>query len=431
MLRVGLVVTAILAACRFSPNAARTADAPGTGPGSDAALPDGALPDAAAPDATPPPDASACANFTAKCLDSSTLESCSGSDATPTTTTCNWGCEATSPARCAEIVPAGGAVMTSDLDPTGLADVTLGGGTTIDTDDGTITGVATGYGNVLRGSVRVLEVKSLAITGPITITGSKALALVANGAIAVGGVIDARGPCATNPRSAGPGGHDGGASDANGPGPGGGTGGTGKNDGGGGGGYGGMGGVGDGSDAGGQNFGDMKISMLVGGGGGGGGHNQGKGGGGGGAIQLVSNTSITIAANSGINAGGCGGTSTNNDNNAGGGGGGAGGTILLEAPVVKIAGALAVNGGGGGGSSNGSAATLDRTPAPGGGTGGDGASAGTNRGSSGGSAGGGGGGLGRIRVNTRSGMATLMPGNVLSPSFADSTTATQAAATLQ
>jgi hypothetical protein len=75
-------------------------------------------------------------------------------------------------------------------------------------------------------------------------------------------------------------------------------------------------------------------------------------GGGGGAIQIVSRTSITLAAGSHntINVGGGGGDGGSSAVPTAGGGGG-GGAILLESPIISVGAeaVLAANGGGGGG----------------------------------------------------------------------------------
>ena len=78
----------------------------------------------------------------------------------------------------------------------------------------------------------------------------------------------------------------------------------------------------------------------------------GLGGAGGGVLFLASATSITIAANAGLHAGGGGGSGGSRTSgqygDAGGGGGGSGGMIYLEAPRVASTGTFAANGGGGG-----------------------------------------------------------------------------------
>jgi hypothetical protein len=381
----------------------------------------------------------------------------------PQDTTCSWGCGS---AHCLQIVPAGGAVTPGDvgLGSDALMDISLGSGTVIDSDNGSIVqgpmtvrgggaGVKAGIDYEQRGSnAAVFRVKSLAITGVTYLRGHRAIAIVADGAVDVGAVIDARGGCMGT--DAGPGGFAGGGKGSNGLGAGGGAGSDGQSQGGGGGGYGGRGGDGgNGPDmtnpiAGGAPQGDRAITLLVGGAGGGGGGDgggpqTGPGGGGGGAIQIVSNAQITIASGGGINAGGCGGRSGGGGND-GGGGGGAGGTILLEAPTIHVVGGLAVNGGGGGGGAagnqmSGANGTLSRNPAPGaigmtiGGIGGaanmlDGTAGGTT----GGKGGGGGGAVGRIRLDTRSGTATIDPAALLSPALDDQpTTCTQSTATLQ
>jgi hypothetical protein len=151
---------------------------------------------------------------------------------------------------------------------------------------------------------------------------------------------------------------------------------------------------------------------------------------GGGAIQLDAATSITIGAAASINAGGAGGSYVYGGGLSGNGaGGGSGGAILLEAPTVSVTGILAANGGGGGaGMANGTNATANVTPAPGGSSigakGGSGsggttinggpATTGNATGGDTNAEGGGGGGAGRIRINTKSGAATIS--GTLSPS---------------
>jgi hypothetical protein len=175
--------------------------------------------------------------------------------------------------------------------------------------------------------------------------------------------------------------------------------------------------------------GTVEIIPLVGGSSGGGGDIG--GGGGGGALQIVSGTTITVAASGVINVGGGGGFNGGLAAGQEAGGGGAGGTLLFESLAVKVAGTLAANGGGGGGggagSNNGGDGSADAMTGKGGpgtnigGAGGAGMSIdGTTPAMSmAGSAAGGGGGAGRIRINTKSGMADLM-GSTVSPAIATS-----------
>jgi hypothetical protein len=206
-----------------------------------------------------------------------------------------------------------------------------------------------------------------------------------------------------------------------------------------GGGYCGVGGAGGTQPAatvkpGGIAWGTPQIVPLAGGAGGGDtGSPFGNGaGGGGGAVQLVAKTSITLGSGGLVNAGGGGGNSSDAEQGGSGGGGGSGGSILLEAPTATIAGVLAANGGGGGGggnsgSTNGVDATANSNAAPGGATaGGSGSAANTAAGGAGGAAQAGqeppagGGGAGRIRMNTKSGMAMIS--GTLSPSMGTCTT---------
>lgn len=168
-------------------------------------------------------------------------------------------------------------------------------------------------------------------------------------------------------------------------------------------------------------YGNARLTPLMGGSGGGG-----FGGGGGGAVQFVAGQSISVGAAGSISAGGGpGGTGSD-----GATGAGAGGALLFEAPTVAVAGIIAANGGGGGGGKQhaGSAGSASATPASAGDTGtpfagGDGSGGATTLGGDGkpgdtsasAVASGGGGGAGWIRINTRSGAASI--GGTLSPAF--------------
>ena len=222
-----------------------------------------------------------------------------------------------------------------------------------------------------------------------------------------------------------------GLSNVKGAGPGGGA--AGGNAAGSGGGYCGAGGAGapeTGTETtGGPTYGNATLTPLVGGSSGGAGGGQSPGGGGG-ALQLVARNAISIAAGGVINVGGggggFGGGAAGNMQNASGAG--SGGSILLEAATVTVAGTLAANGGGGGGGTSsapvptGADGSASATPAPGGVTngispGGPGSAAanltgGAGRVTAGNLPGGGGGGAGRIRINTKSGAATIASGTI-------------------
>lgn len=372
----------------------------------------------------------------------------------PTCPTCAFGCGATPPA-CARLVPAGGGALPTDLDPDAQLVAVTFGATTIDTSTGEIVGVRlagsgieSGIRYTIRNNIAVFVFASLTIDGPVTITGRSPVVLVSLSGIVVDDAIFANGGCSAS--TGGPGGGRGGAPGIAATGPGGGGAGTGGADdssGGGGGGHGALGGVGGKSDSttntpGGAAFGDLEVTTLQGGGGGGGGGGAGSGGGGGGGggggVQLVANGTISVRA--AINAGGCGGQGGPPTESAGGGG--AGGTILLEASVVELSATavLAVNGGGGGGSDGGATGSdglASSTRAPGGtvtnlvedaegGPGGAGTALaggpGENDTSAAQSGGGGGGAVGRIRINTVSGAATIALDAVLSPPLVAGTT---------
>jgi hypothetical protein len=433
-MRAAIVAAAIFAACQFT---------------------HGVNPNAPPPDGKPPPDGGPCKDVSVTCADSTTLRTCTMIGSDYQDTTCTWGCSTTGAAHCAGLVPSGGGVTSGDVMAgtfTGLMATTIGTPSSyiVDGTDGRIgtmfnsrqfrldgTGTINGIDFELRGNVAVFRFASLAVSGPVTLVGPHPIAFVADGPIDIEDVIDARGPGCQNGTAgtnAGPGGFDGGPAQTDASGSGAGHGGGNNDDAGGGGGYGGMGGVGHNGKMGGMMFGDATISVLVGGGGGGGGKDSGGGGGGGGALQLISNAMVTIGAPGGINAGGCGGHSGGGGSHSGGGGGGAGGTILIEAVTIAISGALAVNGGGGGGNNaGGSAGTLDRNAGTGGDGGGTGAAANTSDGMAGaGNGAAGGGGIGRMRLNTLSGSASVDPASqAMSPNLSDATTCTQGVAVTQ
>lgn len=399
------------------------------------------------------PDATACQRGSAECIASNQMiRVCDGPGLQPHDEPCSWSCLSTPDAHCGKLVPSGGAVTTADLDPTTLGDTQINGtSATINTDDGSITGVRpAGIGSIMngidvtqRGNVTVFRFNKLTVNAlQLTIRGSRAAALVALTDITINGEVSAQGDCMA--RAAGPGGGAGGSSKGSGSGSG--RGGSGDGDdnnctGGGGGADGADGGDGGNINNGGSSFGAATIATLVGGGGGGGGGGNmgGDGGGGGGALQLVANGRVTVNGLSplagGINAGGCGGRAGNSC----GGGGGAGGMILIEAPVIELkSSTLAVNGGGGGGGSgggNGERGNLSTSKASGGkggggpgagNSGGDGGDGGDDDTATGGKApnnnraGGGGGGVGRMRFNTLSGSIVTSGTTTFSPALTSS-----------
>ena len=443
---LGALAALFAGACGFTvPSGGQPGvDAPGDDAANDGAV-DGAI-DAFVP------DAAACTAVSAQCVaGTDILRTCAGPGVGAVDTTCAWGClgGSTDP-HCGVIAASGGTVLPVDVDGTmdgmftGATEIvingttkTIGGAAWLDADVNNTTNVA------------IFRFNDLTIDAPIRLSGTHAIALVASGDVTINTVIDGR-PALCTPPAAGPGGYPGGPVSTTGSGPGvvvGGEGGANNDDGGGGGGHGAAGGAGGSPDgtkpAGGTAFGDDAITVLQGGAGGGGGGDRGGtiGGGGGAALQIVAGGTITITATGGINPGGCGGKQSGSSDSASGGGGG--GTILLEAHTVSIEGALAANGGGGGnggGGTAGAAGRLDRTAAAGGtggngqgGTGGAGSSLGGQAGAYGGPrAGGGGGAIGRIRINTRSGTATIESTAVISPALTDNpTTATQGAAQVQ
>jgi hypothetical protein len=392
-------------------------------------------------------DAGPCQTLSAECADDSTLRACAALGQPPIDTTCAWGCLGSSDARCGALVPTGSGATPDDVgNSTGLLDVAIDAD--ISGDDGTIKnterdpGLGINHGidyEVVNGQA-VFRAKSWHFTNDVVIVGALPVIFVATGDIAIDKAFDARGKCTG--AGAGPGGFAG--SDLDATGSGGGLGGptADPTQGGGGGGHGSVGGDGGNNAAsGGHAFGDLTLAILVGGGGGGGGGGGVAitGGGGGGAVQLVAGGTITIGPNANVDAGGCGGI--HGGNNDSGGGGGAGGAILLEGLAINLHGIVAANGGGGGaggGGTSGSKGSANRTPAPGGpggdGDGGSGAAGGVAAlpGMMASHSGGGGGGVGIIRLNTRTGSASVDSPTLLSPNFDDpQTTTTQGSARVQ
>jgi hypothetical protein len=277
--------------------------------------------------------------------------------------------------------------------------------------------------------VRKFQTVVVSSGAALTVTGTRALALVATSAMVIDGRIDA-GPTGTT----------------NGPGTvASGTGDSGMTSSGGGGAGHGSPGAAGGANAGfitapgGPASGTPELVPLRGGarGGAGGASSLGAaaGGGGGGGLQLVSCATLSVNATGVVEAGGAGGAGALAIPGAGGGGGGgSGGGILIEGVDITVSGTLAANGGGGG--EGGSPSTSGNAgwdgqpslnPAPGGSGGsvaGDGGSGGarfvsafSGMGGSGTAAsGGGGGGVGHIRINvTPSGAMNLTQAAVISP----------------
>jgi hypothetical protein len=326
----------------------------------------------------------------------------------------------------------------------------------IDTSALTINGAAPPTGitfvaDSVHPSWAVLSIGAWGLTQDVTVTGSRALIIIASRGVSLGGVIDV----SAKGSAPGPGASSGGV------GAGGAGTSSGDSDGGGGGaGFGTPGQPGGNSDSvsgpggtAGMSYGS-GLTFFGGGanGGDGGGQTkcndktQSRGGGGGGALQISSSTAITVQASGGVNGGGGGGGGgcgmAIGNAAAGGGGGGSGGMIFLESPIVAIAGKLGANGGGGGGSADGvptphtdgtpgGDGALATTPAPGGsgGQGGglfqgpDSASGGLGATSTGGATvggsntngGGSGGAVGRIWLRTRGNAPIMGAGAVVSP----------------
>lgn len=385
-----------------------------------------------------------CAAGTMSACMQDNLVTCDASGQQVSSMACALGCDATGTPRCKKVDPSNGLASALD-DAEHAPDLALMGDTTIDTDAGTITdqsGARTPPTmSKADGPVGVFVVEAKSVTaGKVTVTGSKALAIVAFGAVQINGAIsvDATGFGINGPGAV-----------TNDPACAGGNAGPGNSSGeagGGGGGFGTKGGSGGsggsptvaGGTSGGAS-GTIELVPLRGGCPGGRASNKFNGyaaGGGGGAIQIVSSTSITIADNGFVSANGGGGQGPSgpvaciiNSPCGNGESGGSGGGILLEAPVVTVAtnGGIVANGGGGTCSVSGSAQGGQRSAMPAmgqscsgnNGSGGNGAAAaiGALNGAPGSGSfpvGGGGGGAGRIRINVPLG-STFSPVGVVSP----------------
>jgi hypothetical protein len=383
--------------------------------------------------------------------DGDQLVSCNAEGTGAVADACALGCNAEGP-RCNNVDPSNG--LATYLDQAAQqGDVTLPDGTTISTDNGTVTGPAgaIAVANTIVAQpggpmLRVLMAKSFSI-GNVRVTGTAALAVVSAEDIEITGVLDLSadgvmaGPGASMCSSSGAGGYHTSGSFSRVPG----SNSGGYPDfswnigGGGGGGFGSIGGTGGTAAAGtlmggggGAINGIATLVPLRGGCPGGDGQDGPYGGAGGGAVQLVASQTVHLV-NGGpvkgqIHVGGGGGHAgdlgreNTSDTNVvwGAGGGGAGGGILIEASSVVLDAdtGLWAGGGGGGGwgacsplangtdaplnasTPSGGACTSGTTPATIGGDGATTANGGNGQASAYGSGGGGGGGLGRIRINT-------------------------------
>ncbi len=404
-----------------------------------------------------PVDAEVATDATLACVPSSSVcaqdvvRVCDATGMVASDTACLLGCFDAE--RCNKLDPSNGLAAHLDDAAQSLDDVVFVGSATIDTSAGSISDesgtIALSIAVDLSGPVEILviRVKSLS-AGDIDVVGTRALAIVSDGAIVIDGILDVSGVANVN----GPGAllGDTACTGKNG------SGSEGRWSAGAGGGFGSVGGGGGaafGHPGGlvGTTSGTLDLVPLRGGcpGGHGGGNvanpNPGNNatdpGGGGGAIQLVSNLSISLGASGVIAA------------NGGGAKGGTGGTIfcllcptpflpfyfslscfsiLLEAPTVSVASEATLVAGGGGGScytNRGRDGRIDGNPAVSGncsslatyGSGGAGAAQTTAAEAGGGGTGtstphggGGGGGVGRIRVNLPLG-ASFSPQGLIAP----------------
>lgn len=300
------------------------------------------------------PDAIACEPSSEVCDDASGIYvACDADGQVDVTMTCPLGCAA-GVEKCVDVEPSNGLGEYLDLSEDAGTRVVAA----LDTDTGVCLGPegedADCASFKLEGiTVFVFDAVTIQCEGGlgcrVPVTGTNALAIVANEDVLVLGAIDIS---ATGP-SPGPGsltltdgdpalpsdatgaaGHGGGGHDL-------------------GGGAGGASAAGEPAGEPGSSQVDTAMEPLVGGMRGGGSLDglRAPGGGGGGAVQIVSRTRITLTSGGTIDASGGGGGV--GGAGKGGGGGGAGGAILLEAPIVVLDGpavVLSTKGGGGGSS---------------------------------------------------------------------------------
>jgi hypothetical protein len=259
------------------------------------------------------------------------------------------------------LATAGFTLVTAGAPAAGAADLTLGAGTyAIDTTALTITGPGTSLSGANEGGVAVFRFGNVTVPAGATVNavGTRPLKIVATGAIAIGGTLDASGASATDfgagPYAGGPGGGAGGTGGATldpGKGPGGGEVASNTNNGGGGGGFGGRGArggvkIGDAgtAGAGGPKYGNLATTFQGGSGGASGSIPSGTGGGGGAGAVALFGSSVTVGAGGTVRADGGGGAAGSHGASAGG----SGGAIVLHAGKVKVDGALSAAGGPGG-----------------------------------------------------------------------------------
>lgn len=281
------------------------------------------------------------------------VQTCNADGLVASTETCKLGCSTDGgAAHCTHIVPQflptvcdAPATLPELVIPTGQAN-------TIDTNN-----AANCTGGVITQldgpEVCVVRYGTISIQGPLLVTGQRAIAFVADGALGVSNIIDV----SATRRLSGPGGRrivSGAAASTGG--------------GAGGGGAGGKQTGGDGGASGEFNSGvgsggvivDPLITQLFEGGARApsvnsiGGNYRPTGGGGGGALMLVSCTAEvqmagTIEAGGGGGDGGGDGSTSSTLPLFGGAGGGAGGYVVMQGATVRVTGKLFANGGGGGG----------------------------------------------------------------------------------
>jgi hypothetical protein len=186
-------VFALLTACSFEPPA-DVPDDDDTGDDDGGQTPDAEVPDSEI----------GCTPSTTTCTDGRYIE-CSAEGVVTRAIDCGMGCDDTQ-AKCREVDPSNGVAQYIDQARTDPAApmLTLGAGSTIDTDSGVVFDGATSVvvPSIDLGANRVFMVKGLAVDGATTVSGVDGLIIVSAGDVSVAALLD----LSANAQTSGPGG---------------------------------------------------------------------------------------------------------------------------------------------------------------------------------------------------------------------------------
>src|SRR5262245_21058168 len=117
--------------------------------------------------------------------------------------TCGWGCSIVGAPHCLKLQPAGGGAQSMDLDPDAQLQPTTLDNVTVNSADGSITGlrghnitgVFDGIGWAVHANIAVFRFGKLTITGPVFLVGSKPIVFASLQTIDVNDDVDAQGQC--------------------------------------------------------------------------------------------------------------------------------------------------------------------------------------------------------------------------------------------